>query len=106
MYHGPPRSIQSVDVAALVVLADRTDVVIELISAVGGTLVQGTPILVVRGGKETIKERDLRKAVRIGLGRTFEQDPKYSLHILSDIAARALSPAVNDPSTAVGTRSD
>ena len=33
--------------------------------------------------------------------RTIDQDPLYALRLLVDIAARALSPAVNDPSTAV-----
>ena len=33
--------------------------------------------------------------------RTFEQDPKYPIRLLVDIAIRALSPAINDPTTAV-----
>ena len=33
--------------------------------------------------------------------RTFEQDPKYAIRLLVDIAIKALSPAVNDPTTAV-----
>src|SRR5205814_622215 len=33
--------------------------------------------------------------------RTFEQDPQYAIRLLVDIAIRALSPAVNDPTTAV-----
>jgi uncharacterized membrane protein len=33
--------------------------------------------------------------------RTFEQDPKYALRLLVDIAIKALSPAINDPTTAV-----
>ncbi len=37
----------------------------------------------------------------IGEGRTFEQDPKYAIRLLVDIAIKALSPAINDPTTAV-----
>jgi uncharacterized membrane protein len=33
--------------------------------------------------------------------RTFDQDPKYPLRLLVDIAIKALSPAINDPTTAV-----
>ena len=33
--------------------------------------------------------------------RTFEQDPKYAIRLLVDIAIKALSPAINDPTTAV-----
>lgn len=46
-------------------------------------------------------ESRLRKGIGLGLERSFEQDPKYSLRLLVDIAIRALSPAVNDPTTAV-----
>ena len=35
--------------------------------------------------------------------RTFEQDPKYPIRLLVDIAIKALSPAINDPTTAVQT---
>jgi uncharacterized membrane protein len=37
----------------------------------------------------------------MGQGRTFEQDPKYAIRLLVDIAIKALSPAINDPTTAV-----
>lgn len=41
------------------------------------------------------------RTVRLAAERTFEQDPKYAIRLLVDIAIRALSPAVNDPTTAV-----
>ena len=41
------------------------------------------------------------KAIRAGVERTFEQDPALALRVLADIALRALSPAINDPTTAV-----
>ena len=41
------------------------------------------------------------KALTVGEERTFEQDPAFALRLLADIALRALSPAVNDPTTAV-----
>ena len=43
----------------------------------------------------------MRAAFVTGDERTFEQDPKYAVRLLVDIAIKALSPAVNDPSTAV-----
>ena len=46
-------------------------------------------------------ERQLRGLVALGVERTLEQDPAFALRILVDIAVRALSPAVNDPTTAV-----
>jgi uncharacterized membrane protein len=85
----------------LVALAERAGGVIEVISAVGDTLVESTPLLRVYGARTTIKERALRKAIHTGPQRTFEQDPKYSIQLIRDIAIRALSPAINDPTTAV-----
>jgi uncharacterized membrane protein len=43
----------------------------------------------------------LRSAIELGGERTFAQDPKYAIRLLVDIAIKALSPAVNDPTTAV-----
>ena len=43
----------------------------------------------------------MRRAFTTGNERTFEQDPQYPIRLLVDIAIRALSPAVNDPTTAV-----
>ena len=43
----------------------------------------------------------LASLIRVGDVRTLEQDPAYGIRMLVDIAIRALSPAVNDPSSAV-----
>jgi len=58
-------------------------------------------LLRVHGGSRPIAEDRLRALVRLGAERTFEQDPKYALRILVDISIKALSPAINDPTTAV-----
>ncbi|MFB2553481.1 DUF2254 domain-containing protein [Ensifer soli] len=42
-----------------------------------------------------------RAAFTVGVRRSFEQDPRFGLSVLSEIASRALSPAVNDPGTAI-----
>jgi uncharacterized membrane protein len=101
LYDGPPRAIQSLDVARLTILAEQVNGVIEMLYAVGDTVVAGTPLLHVYGGHHPINERNLKRAIRTGTQRTFDQDPKYSVQLLRDIAIRALSPAVNDPTTAV-----
>jgi len=46
-------------------------------------------------------ENRLRSMVALGVERTIEQDPSFAIRIMVDIAIRALSPAVNDPTTAV-----
>ena len=62
---------------------------------------ESTPLLHVYAAREMIPEEKLRKGIELGMQRTFEQDPKYAIRLLVDIAIRALSPAVNDPTTAV-----
>ena len=69
--------------------------------AVGDTVVELTPLLHVFGAREPVDERKLREGIEFGEERTFEQDPKYALRLLVDIAIKALSPAINDPTTAV-----
>lgn len=101
VHRGGPAVIQAVSVPRLVALAAREGAVVELAWAVGDTLVDGMPLLRVHGGLRPLPERELRRQVRLGIERTFEQDPKYALRLLVDIAIRALSPAVNDPTTAV-----
>ena len=101
IHRGRPRSIQSVDVSCLVNLAKASGGVIEMVAAIGDTVVESTPLLHVYGVERPIDERKLWQAVEIGEERTFDQDPKYALRLLVDIAIRALSPAINDPTTAV-----
>jgi uncharacterized membrane protein len=98
---GRPSSIQAVDVSDLVKLAERFGGVIEMGMAVGDTVVESMPLVHVYGASQTIDDRELRDCIVLGDGRTFEQDPKYAIRLLVDIAIRALSPAVNDPTTAV-----
>jgi uncharacterized membrane protein len=101
IHHGKPRSIQAVDVAALVSLARACGGVIEMAMAVGDTAVESMPLLRVFGAQQAVDEGELRHGIEIGNERTFEQDPKYAIRLLVDIALRALSAAINDPTTAV-----
>jgi len=50
---------------------------------------------------QAIEERELRQGVAFGVDRTIEQDPAFAFRIIDDIAIKALSPAINDPITAV-----
>jgi uncharacterized membrane protein len=101
IHRGRPRSIQAVDAATLANLAEASGGVIELAVAVGDTVVELMPLLRVFGARHPIDERQLRDGIEIGDERTFEQDPKYAIRLLVDVAIRALSPAINDPTTAV-----
>ena len=100
-YSGEPWIVARFRVGALVRLAQEADAVIEMECAVGDTLVENTVLLRVHGGRQPLAEISLLQGIRLARDRTFEQDPKYPLRLLVDIAIRALSPAINDPTTAV-----
>jgi uncharacterized membrane protein len=59
---------------------------------------------VIHGRHEPGLDRAAPAATRVGPERTFEQDPLFAVRVLADIALRGLSPAVNDPTTAVEAR--
>ena len=100
---GVPMAIAAYDVPALVSLATRAGGVIAMSYAVGDTLLEGDTLLTVSGGHLMLPQAALSQAVELKRERTFEQDPKYALRLLVDIAIKALSPAINDPTTAVQT---
>jgi uncharacterized membrane protein len=101
LHRGRPQALQEIDIKKLVELARRHDGRIEVLVAVGDTVLEGTSLLHVYGVHNRIPEAQLRRAVEFGDERTFDQDPKYAIRLLVDVAIRALSPAINDPTTAV-----
>lgn len=68
-----------------------------------GAFVDTTTILAVVVGASVSHEAlaRLRKAFIIRGARSYDQDPRFGLIVLSEVAQRALSPAVNDPGTAI-----
>jgi len=77
------------------------DAIVEVAVAIGDTVEESMPVVRVFGARIPIDERDLAKCIALGMERTFDQDPKYAIRLLVDTAIRALSPAINDPTTAV-----
>ncbi|MFC0845186.1 DUF2254 domain-containing protein [Streptomyces noboritoensis] len=92
--------LRDVNIARLVRAARRQGVVLRLIPRIGDFVVPGTPVLAVHGGRAPSRGA-LGYTVSVGVERTFHQDLGFGLRQLCDIALRALSPAVNDPTTAV-----
>jgi uncharacterized membrane protein len=85
----------------LVAAAQRAECVIELLPQVGDFVARDDPLFRVYPADSDIEEAVLHHMVAFGPERTLEQDPAFAFRIMVDIAERALSPAINDPTTAV-----
>ena len=94
-------AVQAVDVRAVVAAADRYGSTIVLVRTVGDFVTRGTALVEVHGAALPAGGRHLRGLFALGRERTIEQDPAFALRILVDVAIKALSPAINDPTTAV-----
>ena len=91
----------AIDLQTLVTLARQHDGVIEFMPQVGDFVATDEPLFVLYGGAAAITDEALRATVAFGPERTLEQDPMFAFRILVDIGLKALSPAINDPTTAV-----
>ncbi len=93
--------VTHVDVGALDRLAQAHDLRVHVIAAPGSIPDADTPLARVEGELDDDLAEAVREAFQVDRHRTFEQDPRLGLIALSEIASRALSPAVNDPGTAI-----
>jgi uncharacterized membrane protein len=101
IHQGTSLVVLAVDTAALVAEARRLDGVIEFVPQVGDFVATDDPLFHLYGAAAGADDAVLREAVAFGPERTMEQDPMFAFRILVDIALKALSPAINDPTTAV-----
>lgn len=85
----------------LVGLASRTDCTIELIPQVGDFVSTDDPLARIYPPTANVSEATINEMVAFGPERTMELDPMFAFRIMVDIGSRALSPAINDPTTAV-----
>ncbi len=95
-------AIQAIDFRGLGRWARDNDSLVVLRHPVGDFVSAGAVLIELYGrdpGPDA--EERLRSMVALGVERTIEQDPAFAVRIMVDIAIRALSPAVNDPTTAV-----
>jgi uncharacterized membrane protein len=95
--------IRFVDRKRLVGLAKTYRVKINVLRRVGHFLPAGVPLLAVSKGDRLTPEGvgELRGAFDFGPTRTLQQDVEFGVLQIVDIALKAISPAVNDPSTAI-----
>jgi uncharacterized membrane protein len=98
-WNGPPGLVQQLELRGLLAAAAAADVSVVFRAGVGSTLHPGAPLADIHGGE--LPDAVVRGSVVGGPERSFDQDPMFAFRLLADIALRALSPAVNDPATAV-----
>ena len=99
-HDGRPGVIVGFDRDALLDAAVASGATIELVPAVGEFVARGQTLLRVHGTVDAGDET-LRNAIDVDDERTIHQDPAFAVRIIVDTSIRALSPAVNDPTTAV-----
>lgn len=96
--------LQGVDVAALQEFAVENGARVMLGAIPGAFIDPGRTLAWLVPDAGARKEFDLASVVDafvIGTSRTYDDDPRFGIIVLSEIASRALSPAVNDPGTAI-----
>jgi uncharacterized membrane protein len=95
--------IRFVDIPRLVALAKFSHVKVRVVRRVGQFVPAGTPLLMIYKGSRLTPETsaEFRNAVDLGPSRTLQQDIEFGVLQIVDIALKAISPAVNDPSTAI-----
>ncbi|CAN7732825.1 DUF2254 domain-containing protein [Neorhizobium sp. LjRoot104] len=93
--------VQHLDAAALSDIAEEANLEIAILTIPGKLAAPSEPIAWVnREIDEDITGR-IAACFSIGDTRSFDQDPRFGASVLSEIASRALSPAINDPGTAI-----
>ena len=100
-HEGHAAVVAAIDRAALLRLARETGGFVEVLPMVGQYVSPGMPVLRIHDGDSGPAHDHARRVLVLARQRTIDQDPAFALRMLVDIAIRALSPAVNDPTTAV-----
>jgi uncharacterized membrane protein len=100
-HESPSEIVVAMNLKALAAEATRSDGIIEFVPQVGDFVGAQEPLFRLYGGARAVDASKLRAAVAFGSERTMEQDPMFAFRILVDIALKALSKAINDPTTAV-----
>ncbi len=95
--------VQHIDVAALERIADLGGGEIHVEALPGDFVDTVEPIAWLDFAADAGTLRAVREAFNVAERRSFDQDPRFGIVVLSEIASKALSPAINDPGTAIAT---
>jgi uncharacterized membrane protein len=100
-HRGTSAIVLAANLKKLVSLAQRAEGIIEFVPRVGDFVAVGEPLFRLHGGAASIDDRILRSQAAFGPERTIEQDSTFAFRVIVDVAIKALSKAINDPTTAV-----
>jgi uncharacterized membrane protein len=93
--------VQHFDAAQLQKVAENHDLQIAILARPGAYASLVRPLMLVEGKVDEDIAAELTDTFVVGDQRSFESDPRFGLIVLAEIADKALSPAVNDPGTAI-----
>jgi len=91
----------AINIPGIILLAKRENCVIELVPQIGRFVGPGETLFRVCHSKSERVAAVLRSSVAFGQERTINENPAFACRIIVDVACKALSPAINDPTTAV-----
>lgn len=95
--------IQNIDLNALSNLAEENKIKIYILHDIGAFIHQKSPLVYVEPDtsiRDELKD-EICSLFHLGNNRTFDNDPRYGITVLSGIGVKALSPSLNDPGTAI-----
>jgi len=99
-YRGRSGVVLAFDLETLVRTAAAAGGVVEIVPAVGDFLSDGGALFQLHGASwASVDEHALLRCVALARERKLDRDPAFGFRIITDIAAKALSPAINDPTT-------
>ncbi len=100
-HQGTSAIVVAVNLKALKAEAERSKGVVEFIPQIGDFVAVDDPLFYLYSGACQVDEHTLRSLVAFGSERAMDQDPTFAFRIVIDVGLKALSPAINDPTTAV-----
>ena len=100
-HQGASAIVVAVDLEALKAQAERSKGIVEFVPQIGDFVAIDDPLFNLYSGACSVDEHGLRSSIAFGSERAMDQDPTFAFRIVVDVALKALSPAINDPTTAV-----
>ena len=100
-HRGTSAIMVAADLEALTAQAERSKGIIEFVPQIGDFVATDDPLFNLYSGACSLDEHELTSSVAVGSERVMDQDPTFAFRIVVDVGLKALSPAINDPTTAV-----